>query len=60
MVIPKIGLRLTFQPLSVFLILEIAIIAAIIIATRTLTFVADDTHNQTVVKRVNKKSHTLL
>lgn len=60
MVIPKIGLRLTFQPLSVFLILEIAIIAAIIIATRTLTLVADDTYNQTVARMVNKKSHTLL
>jgi len=60
MVILKIGLRLTFQPLSVFLILEIGIIAAIIIATKTLTLVADDTYNQTVARRVNKKSHTLL
>ena len=37
-VITKIGLRLTFQPLKVFLNLERAIIA-----TRTLTVVEEDT-----------------
>ncbi len=60
MVIPKIGLRLTFQPLSVFLILESAMIAAIIIAARTLIPVGEDTYRQTVVIKVNKKFHTLL
>lgn len=39
--IRKIGLRLTFQPPSVFLILKRAIIAAIIVVTRTLRLVED-------------------
>ncbi len=60
MVIAKIRLRLTFQPLSVFLILESAMIAAIIIAARTLIPVGEDTYRHTVVIKVNKKFHTLL
>ena len=53
MVIPKIGLRLTFQPLSVFLNLERAIIVAIIIATRILILVGEDTYNQEISRGVN-------
>ena len=45
----KIGLRLTFQPLNVFLNLERVITATIIIATRTLTLVEVDTY-QTVAR----------
>ena len=49
-VIAKIGLRLTFQPLNVFLNLERAFTATIIIATRTLTLVEEDTFNQAVAR----------
>jgi hypothetical protein len=52
-VIPKIGVRLTFQPLSVFLNLESAIIAAIIITTRILILVGEDTYYQEVSRGVN-------
>ncbi len=51
--IPKIGVRLTFQPLSVFLNLESAIIAAIIITTRILRLVGEDTYYQEVSGGVN-------
>jgi len=50
---PKIGVRLTFHPLSVFLNLESAIIAAIIITTRTLRLVGEDTYYQEVSRGVN-------
>ena len=50
---PKIGVRLTFQPLSVFLNLESAIIEAIIITTRTLRLVGEDTYYQEVSRGVN-------
>ena len=49
-VITKIGLRLTFHPLNVFLNLESVITATIIIATRILTPVEEDTFNQTVAR----------
>ena len=49
----KIGLRLTFHPLRVFLNLEIDIIATIIIATRTLMLIEEDTYNQAVDRGVN-------
>ena len=49
-VITKIGLRLTFHHLNVFLNLERAITATIIIAIRTLKLVEDDTNNQTIAR----------
>ena len=64
-VITKIGLRLTFHHLNVFLSLEraitatiiiairtlkLAITATIIIAIRTLKLVEDDTNNQTIAR----------
>ena len=51
--ITKIGLRLNFHHLNVFLSLERAITATIIIAIRTLKLVEDDTNNQTIA-RVDK------
>jgi hypothetical protein len=48
MVTKIIGFRLTFQPLSAFLIFMIAITATIIIATGTLTVIGNDTYKLTL------------
>jgi hypothetical protein len=52
-VIPKIGLRLTFQPLRVFLNFDRAIIEATITATTILILVGEDTYDQAVTRGVN-------
>lgn len=51
--IPKIGLRWTFQPLSVFLNFDRAIIEAIIIATTILILVGEDNYDQAVTRGIN-------